>query len=588
MSIRSIPRLLAAALALAIASAGAGAHEFTEPFSYFANRHDIRTVLTSFARTQGLTADFASGVSGKVSGRFKAVQPKDFLRAMEEAYDVSYYVLAGEIHFYRMKDSKKDFLTVRSGSGEDLVASLRNAGFIADELPVRVNPQGNMLTMVGPPAYLEQLRNAASAYQAVLTEKIVMRVFPVKHAWADDITVSSMDSTVTVPGIATILRGMVMGQSVSGQSVSQQRQGPSRAQSVEGLGAPGLSRQHPKEAPAPAGGSPVEAGTISIMADPRVNAVLVSDAAYRMPYYEEVIRELDKPVELIEIHAAIVDIDTNASRDLGINFNGVGGGNSGNWQGGGSIGAASGTNSSGAIQTATSSAGALLSTIYTHGSDYFLARVSAMESNDEARMLGRPSVLTIDNVQATLENTTTYYIPLQGTEAVDLYKVEAGTVLRVTPHIIRENGRTSIKLAVNVQDDQNDSSSGYQTLGESTSGSVTVSPIKQTKINTQAIVDAGQSLLIGGYYYEQKQDGESGVPLLKDIPLLGNLFKASSKKGRLMERLILITPRLVTPDGANVPARVDEPAFSRSPTQADYETREPARLSGPGASRAGK
>lgn len=78
------------------------------------------------------------------------------------------------------------------------------------------------------------------------------------------------------------------------------------------------------------------------------------------------------------------------------------------------------------------------------------------------------------------------------------------------------------------------------------------------------------------------------MPLLKDIPLLGNLFKASSKKGRLMERLILITPRLVTPDGANVPARVDEPAFSRSPTQADYETREPVKLLGSGAPRAGK
>ena len=60
-----------------------------------------------------------------------------------------------------------------------------------------------------------------------------MRVFPVKYAWADDITLQNMDQTVTVPGIASILRGMVMGQSVSGTTVSQQRR---TAQSVESLG----------------------------------------------------------------------------------------------------------------------------------------------------------------------------------------------------------------------------------------------------------------------------------------------------------------------------------------------------------------
>ena len=231
------------------------------------------------------------------------------------------------------------------------------------------------------------------------------------------------------------------------------------------------------------------------------------------------------------------------------------------------MGAANNTNG---ISTTSSSAGALLSTIYTHGSDFFFARISALESKDEARMLGRPSVLTVDNVQATLENTTTYYIPLKGTEAVDLYKVESGTVLRVTPHIIREGGRTSIKLAVNVQDDQNNSSSGYENIGDGTSGTVTVAPIKQTKINTQAVVDGGQSLLIGGYYYEQNAEGNAGVPILKDIPLLGALFRSSNKKGRLMERLILLTPRIVTPDGANIPTGVNAAGFRQSPVDSRY------------------
>lgn len=545
--------------------------ELKKSFSYFANGHELRTVLTGFAKTQGLSVAFdGDAVKGRVSGRFQRVAPNDFLSAMSEAYGVGHYVLGDTIHFYSASDVRKEFLTVPSGSAKALVDSLKRSGFVAAELPLSVNAEGNMLTLKGPEAYLTPIRAAADAYLAVQSEKIEMRVFPIRHAWADDIELSSMDRTVTVPGIASILRGMVLGQSVGGTTVSGGANGPARAESVPSLGVEGLSRQKKRDAqPGPVNATPVAQGAVSIIADPRVNAVLVSDFAYRMPYYEEVIKSLDKPVELVEIHAAIVDIDTNASRELGVNFRGKGGGN---WQGGGSLGSENtpvGGDTPG-ISTDLSSGGALLSTIYTHGSDYFMASINALESENAARMLGRPSVLTVDNVEAVLENTTTYYIPLRGQEAVDLYRVEAGTVLRVTPHIIHEGGKTSIKLAVSVQDDQNDASSGYQTVGES-GDTLTVNSIKQTRINTQAMVEAGQSLLIGGYYYEQKSEGDSGVPILKDIPILGHLFKSSSTSGRQMERLILITPRIVTADGDNVPARVNQPGFGRNATGADYE-----------------
>ena len=543
------------------------AHDLNAKFSYYADGHDLKTVLRSFAYAQGLKAEVDADLKGRVNGNFRKVDPHDFLAAMREAYGVGYYTLGGQIGFYRLDHAEKDFLTVPSGSAEDLVRSLKQSGFVSEELPVSVNSEGNMLTIRGPRKYVDDIKTAADAYLAVQSERIVMQVFPVKYAWAEDVTLSNMDNTITVPGIASILRGMVMGQSVSGQTVSQRRE---TAPSVPSLGVEGLSKQNKPEPNKTVSATPVMRGNISIMADPRVNAVLISDAAYRMPYYEKVIRDLDKPVELVEIHAAIVDIDTNASRELGVNLSGKSVDK--NWQSGGSMGAGGGVDSSGnPVIDVSDTAGALLSTIYTHGSDYFMARISALESENAARMLGRPSVLTVDNVEAVLENTTTYYIPLRGNEAVDLFKVESGTVLRVTPHVIRENDKTSIKLAVSVQDDQNDSSGGYQFLGEDGAENVTVSPIKQTKISTQAMVDAGQSLLIGGYYYEQKSDGTSGVPILKDIPLIGGLFRFSSRSGRQMERLILITPRLVTLGEKNVPERVNSSDFKRSPTRPDYE-----------------
>lgn len=572
-----IGKLVQAAAAVSACCLALAATAAAKPFSYYADGSELSSVLSSFARSQGYGAECDPCVKGKVRGRFTRVAPADFLAAMEEAYGVKRYTLGRTMHFYCREDSAQDFIQVPSGSSADLVASLSRSGFVAPELPLQVSPDGGLLTVRGPARYLEQIRTAAAAYQNVMSEKIVMKVFPVKYAWADDITLENMDQTIVVPGIASILRGMVLGQSVSGNTVSRSGGTVPSVPSLgsEGLSKQGLYRERKAASAAAAAGSetPIAAGSVSIIADPRVNAVLVSDAAFRMPYYEKIIQDLDKPVELVEIHAAIVDIDTNASRELGVNLSGRDA--SGNLQGGGSLGAGT----SGAVDSAgrpvvpgpSGTAGALLSTIYTHGSDYFMARISALESENAARMLGRPSVLTVDNVQAVLENTTSYYIPLRGTEAVDLYRVDSGTVLRVTPHIIHSGGKTSIKLAVSVQDDQSDANEGYQNVGGEGSSTVTVSPIKQTKISTQAVVDVGQSLLIGGYYYEQKAEGTSGVPLLKDIPLIGGLFRSSTKSGRQMERLILITPRIVTPDFDNVPARVKNTPFRQKATQDHYE-----------------
>ena len=562
--------LFACVLALFLLCATAQAANFRVPFSYYADGQSISSVLRTFAQTQGYNSEFSPEVQGTVSGRFSEVAPSTFLAGMQNAFDVKWYEMGRTLYFYNAREVQTVFLSPRIGNASQLYNVLKQSGVFSPQLPAKLNQAGDVISVSGPPSYLVQIRSAAAAFESSQTEQIVMRVFPLKYAWAEDQSVSSMDKTVTVPGVASILRAMVMGSAVSGTTVTQSKA------TVEKLGGKGLASQgkeveQPEEVKRP----PLNASGINIIADPRVNSVIVSDAAYRMPYYERVITDLDKPVELVEIHAAIVDIDTDFKRDLGIAYQGSYSPTSGNgWSGGGSI---SGSNVQGSGFPSSAgvfdAAGATLSTIYTHGADYFLARIRALEANNEARVLGRPSVLTVDNIQATLENTTTYYVQVEGYQAVDLYKVEAGTVLRVTPHIIRDKGETSIKLAVSVQDDQNDGSNSATT----SSG---VPPIKQTKINTQAIVNAGQSLLIGGYYYEQKGQDESGVPLLKSIPVVGNLFKATSKSTKRMERLILITPRIVKLGQANVPSQVDEPSFHRSPTQSDYEPRTPARKAG--------
>ncbi len=560
---------------IAVFSAGcADAAGWKRPFSYFADHQDLGSVLLNFAQAEGYSASLSPLVKGKVSGRFEEVDPSQFLEGMQSAFGVRWYTLGGTLYFYHSSETKKIFLSTRSGAGK-LYDNLRRSHVFSPQLPATFGAAGDVIIISGPAEYLSQIQNAAAAFENTQTEQIVMKVFPLKHAWAEDMTVSSMDKNVTIPGIASILRAMVMGTPLSGSSVTQQRA------TVEKLGGKGLAAQGNSDNSASSssvsmGSQAVTAGSVSIIADPRVNSVIVSDASYRMPYYEQVIRDLDKPVELVEIHAAIVDIDTDFKRDLGITFQGSKNKDNG-WSVGGS--SSGSTLNTSVLPTAgiVSDAGMTISTIYTHGADFFLSRIHALEENNEARMLGRPSVLTVDNIQATLENTTTYYVQVQGYQAVDLYKVEAGTVLRVTPHIIRENGETSIKLVVNVQDDQDTSTSSTTSSG--------VPPIKQTKINTQAIVSAGQSLLIGGYYYEEKSNDKSGVPGLMDVPVVGSLFKAKTKSTKRMERLILITPRIVNLRDTNVPLHADDPSFHRAATQADYDARVPVRQRAGGCTR---
>lgn len=554
---------------------------FPNLYTHYAEQEPLPSLLTDFARSQGLGASFSTGISGTVSGRFEGVAPEKFLLGMKAAFGVAWYRTGRTLHFYNESEASRSFISPRAMSAERLYRMLRESSVLSPQLPAELLPGGDMIVVSGPPAYLEQIAAAVSAFEDAQTNNFGMRVFSLKYAWAEDITVNSMDKTVTIPGVASILRAMVNGSPLSGARITQE---PATVNKLGGTGLVAQGKQQPVAPGVPQAVSQESQGqqeqqggpAVSIIADPRVNAVLVQDALYRMPYYESVIRDLDKPVELVEIHAAIVDIDVDFKRDLGVTYQGAVKNENG-WSGGGDLSSSAKPFDPLPVPGSPTGAGLSLSTIYTHGSDYFLARVTALEKDGEARMLGRPSVLTVDNVQATLENTSTYYIEVQGYQAVDLFKVEAGTVLRVTPHIIRNEGEAAtIKLAVNVQDDQSDN-------GRTPATNAGVPPIKQTKINTQAIVGAGQSLLIGGYYYEQKSTGAEGIPILKDIPVFGHLFKTTSKATKRMERLILITPRVVKlNDLPPPPARVDEPAFRRSPTQGDYEERIPSPDTGRG------
>ena len=551
-----------------------GPEIFGTPYSHFSRQEPLGAVLADFAQTQGYSATISGKLEGNLSGRFEKIAARKFLKSLERAFDLRWYLLDTTLHFYRADEFRQALIVAPNLGSEKMKEQLLALGLVSAQLPLENSKAGNdLLTVRGPPAYVAQIQAAAQALEKTANRN-VMRVFKLKYATADDLTVESMGRRVTLPGVASILRAMVLGNTV-GAAVHTP---PATVAKLKGSGLAATGKENStgsaEQAPVPTADDASLPGGLSIVADPRMNAVVVQDTLSRMPYYETVIADLDRATHLVEIHAAIVDIDSNFTRDLGVSWQGQHVKERGYSSG---IDISTPSSTSGLLPEAGTLAGsgAIFSTIYTHGSNFFMARIQAMEENGAARMLGRPSVLTAENLEATLENVTTYYIPVSGQEEVDLFKVEAGTVLRVTPHIIEnDQGASSIRLAVTVQDDQ-------ENAANSVVGNTAIPPIKQTKINTQAIIGEGQSLLIGGYYFEEKQESESGVPVLMHVPILGNLFRSTTRNTRQMERLVLITPRIVRLGELHgLPPQVTETDFGREPGQADYAP-SPARTEAP-------
>jgi type III secretion protein C len=569
-------------LALCSSALQAAPGLFATPYTHYAHQETLHAALADFARAQGYRAEVSGAVSGTLSGRFDKVSPTQFLDSMERAFGVHWYLANATLHFYHSSEFRRVFIQAPSLGIDELYQQLLDTGLISAQLPLEPPGGGRkVLAIGGPESYVKPIETMAEMLDRSAV-RTTMRVFKLKYASADDLTVETMGRSVTVPGVASLLRAMVTGQSGSGSTGGKVLTGKATVEKLKGTGlaARGAASDEGGEG-APAERVTVDSvGAISIVADPRVNAVVVQDLSTRMPYYEQVISDLDKETQLVEIHVAIVDIDSDYTRELGVAWGGrrVNGNSTtgGDMSTPGSSAAGSPIGSFPQSGGNFAGAGGILSTIYTHGNNFFVARIQALEQNGNARMLGRPSVLTTDNLEATLENITTYYVSVKGQEEVDLFKVEAGTVLRVTPHIIENPTRApSIKLAVTVQDDQENSDS-------STSGDMAIPPIKQTKINTQAIIDAGQSLLIGGYYYEEKRTSEDGVPGLMHLPILGNLFKSTTTNTRQMERLVLITPRIVRPGEANdMPSQVSDNDFSRDPAQDNYDAPRPLAVEPP-------
>ncbi len=149
----------------------------------------------------------------------------------------------------------------------------------------------------------------------------------------------------------------------------------------------------------------------------------------------------------------------------------------------------------------------------------------------------------MNDLDAVIESGQALYVPVEGAFDSDLFKVQSGTVLRVTPHVIQNEFETEIRLLINVEDGTVDITS------DENGNSVPMST--RNSVITQAIVQSGTSLLLGGLVREQASTVVQKVPLLGDIPLVGRLFRNNVDENQRTERMYLISPRIISAQGAS-------------------------------------
>ena len=266
-----------------------------------------------------------------------------------------------------------------------------------------------------------------------------------------------------------------------------------------------------------------ERGQIDV--DIRTNSLLINDIQERVDLIANMGRELDSKTPQIEINARLVDMNIRATRELGMNW----GVNNFHPTGTNMVG-------SGVIDNTFQNPSLDLKVASVQNWGELMVKVQALENSNDAHLISNPIITTTNNREAKI--LVGQKIPLivadeAGNAITQLTTI--GIMLEVTPHINSDD-----HITLDIHNEVSDLSSQATVQG----GVI----INTSESDTRVVVEDGETAIVAGLIRKVESELESGVPVLKDIPLLGALFKHNSKTKDHRELVIFVTPHVVTDD----------------------------------------
>jgi type II secretory pathway component GspD/PulD (secretin) len=286
-------------------------------------------------------------------------------------------------------------------------------------------------------------------------------------------------------------------------------------------------------------------GKVTVM--PARRMVVVEDSPEGMKRIIALLREIDTQPQQIMIEAKILEITLDDTETFGIDWS--------------KILSATGTNRIGVKGLTTATSPGLFFNYVNQNIEVYL---NALSNKGRVRTLATPKLLTLENQEASTNIgdklgyrlTTT----INNVTSESIQFLETGVILRVVP-TVDADGRIALRVRPEV-------SSGTVLGG--------IPSKKTTEVSTQLVAENGQSILIAGLIKTSSGKRRNGVPLLGDIPGIGNLFANKEEIGTSTETIVLITPRIVTARPSEQDARTIE-RVEQTGREIDKELEEPAK-----------
>jgi type IV pilus assembly protein PilQ len=264
-------------------------------------------------------------------------------------------------------------------------------------------------------------------------------------------------------------------------------------------------------------------------ADERTNSLILQEVPENIARVESFIKELDRPAKQIKISAQILEIYSTDNEELGVD-----------WTAGGKYVPNSDRSIS---QTATQNGNRVTDEFLNYtvkavqrGWDVS-ATIAAIVSKGKGKIIAHPEITTIDNKEARIQMGKRVPVK-QFDEAgnVVIKFEEIGTILKVTPHLTAES-----QILMNLKPEKS-------SLEPDASAGII---INTNNAETNVVVNNGQTAVIGGLTTQDEVETVVGLPVLKDVPLIGALFRYTQKKTENRDLVIFVTPTIVESDIAS-------------------------------------
>lgn len=571
--VRASARLTGSALALCLAFAGGPLPAQTSDIpwnstlviSRTSSNDDIRNVLRSILQANGLSAVFGPDVQGPISFQLDRVPVAEAFQQLIDQYDLAYSYdpttrtvmitsQAGPAEFAPAEVS----LPLDQESFDQLSQALISLGLGMGG--VSYDAVGQAITITGDRQRVDRVVGLLTTMRPDLTTTLAgaeegvdapeprpappsapppgpvalapteVEVIPLRFADVGPTTRTFQGQAVTIPGISDTLFTLI------------------------GADPRGASVRAPDD-PNMVFSSAVQPPRISI--DQRTNSVVVQGTREQIEQVRAVVRQLDRPLQMVQIEVIIASADIGVVRQLGVNLRGsivnddgspasigfdtgVGPDQGvGNPPGGGDPFDVTGLDALNLLPNAPTSA----SFVIRGGEVVLQAQLAALAQEDRARILSAPRLVTIDNLTARITRAQNIFVQVDtrvedsAIGGVGLEEIQTGLTLEITPSIVpAASAMDEALVRLNLRAEN--SSPGTGSFGQI--------DVRSQEVQTNVLVPDGATFVIGGLFDDSRIDGERGVPVLKDVPVIGGLFRSTNRQANTTETVFFITPRIVT------------------------------------------